>query len=87
VSADDLSPVDAGFIQIRSSLTSRDGRAAPAGVLRIEKVYRQSDGRRTFLLGYTPDAIDPGDYTLRIALGDAGEHLESYALLRVRPGS
>lgn len=81
-------PEDAASdIQIRSSLTSRDGRAAPAGVLRIEKVYRQSDGRRTFLLGYTPDAISPGDYTLRIALGDAGEHLESYALLRVRPGS
>ncbi len=81
-------PEDAASdIQIRSSLTSRDGRAAPAGVLRIEKVYRQSDGRRTFLLGYTPDALDPGDYTLRIALGDAGEHLESYALLRVRPGS
>ena len=50
-------------------------------------VSLQSDGRRTFLLGYTPDALDPGDYTLRIALGDAGEHLESYALLRVRPGS
>jgi hypothetical protein len=55
-------------------------------MMRIEKVYRQDDGRRTFVLGYTPEALAPGDYTLRIALGEGGERLESYSLLRVRPG-
>jgi VWFA-related protein len=81
-------PGDApGDVQIRSSLTAHDGQAAPAGMLRIEKVYRHEDGRRTFLLDYTPDAVAPGDYTLRIALGEGNERLEAYSLLRVRSGS
>jgi hypothetical protein len=28
-----------------------------------------------------------GDYTLRISVAEGGERLESYSLLRVRPGS
>jgi VWFA-related protein len=74
-------------VQLHSSLTGRDGKLVAPGMMRIEKVYRQDDGRRTFVLGYTPDALAPGDYTLRIALGEGGERLESYSLLRVRPGS
>jgi VWFA-related protein len=74
-------------LQLHSSLTARDGRVVAPGMMRIEKVYRQEDGRRTFVLGYTPEALDPGEYTLRIALGEGGERLESYSLLRVRPGS
>lgn len=77
----------AGDIQIRSSLTSRDGQAVPPGMLRIEKMHRQDDGRRVFLLAYTPDLIPPGDYTLRIALGEGAGRLESYSLLRMRAGS
>jgi VWFA-related protein len=73
-------------VQLRSSLTAGDGRVVPAGMLRIDKVYWQDGGRRTFVLGYTPDAVDPGDYTLRIALDEGRERLESYSLLRVRPG-
>jgi hypothetical protein len=73
-------------VQLHSSLTSRDGKIVNPGMMRIEKVYRQDDGRRTFVLGYTPEALAPGDYTLRIALGEGGERLESYSLLRVRPG-
>ena len=80
-------PGDPADIQIRSSLTSRDGKAAPAGVLRIDKMHRDVAGRRVFVLGYTPDAIAPGEYTLRVALGDGADRLESYALLRVRAGS
>lgn len=73
-------------VHLRSSLTATDGRVVPAGMLRIEKVYFQDGGRRTFVLGYTPETIDPGDYTLRIALGEGQERLESYSLLRVKPG-
>ena len=80
-------PGDPNDIQIRSSLTSRDGKAAPAGMLRIDKMYRDPSGRRVFMLGYTPDAVAPGDYTLRIALGDGADRLESYSLLRFRAGS
>jgi hypothetical protein len=80
-------PGDPSDIQIRSSLTSRDGRAAPAGVLRIDKMYRDVGGRRVFLLGYTLDSIAPGEYTLRVALGEGTDRLESYALLRVKAGS
>ena len=44
-------------------------------------------GRRVFVLGYTPDELAPGDYTLRVALGEGADRLESYALLRVKAGS
>jgi hypothetical protein len=80
-------PGDPNDIQIRSSLTARDGKAAPAGILHIDKMYRDGKGRRVFMLGYTPDAVAPGEYTLRIALGDGADRLESYSLLRVRAGS
>jgi VWFA-related protein len=80
-------PGDPADIQIRSSLTSRDGKAMPAGILRIDKMYRDVAGRRVFVLGYTPDDLAPGEYTLRVALGDGADRLESYALLRVRAGS
>jgi len=50
-------------------------------------VQRDENGRRTYLLGYTPERLAKGDYTLRISLDESGERLESYALLRVRPGS
>ena len=76
----------AADVQIRSSVTDRQGRPVGPGVLHIDKVHRE-EGRRTYLLAYTPEALAPGDYTLRIAVGEAGSHLESYALLRVRSGS
>ena len=77
----------AADVQIRSSVTDGQGRAMAPGLLRIEQVQRDDTGRRTYLLAYTPESLAPGDYTLRIAVGEAGSHLESYALLRVRPGS
>jgi hypothetical protein len=74
-------------VLIRSSLLDHAGRAAPAGRLKIDAVHREPGGRRTYVLGFTPDAIDPGDYTLRIGLGEGGSHLESYARIHLRPGS
>lgn len=75
----------AASLQIRSSLRNREGRLVPAGFLRIEKVHRGAPGRRTYVLGYVPDPLAAGDYTLRIGIGEGGSQLEAYSLLRVRP--
>jgi hypothetical protein len=77
----------AADVEIRSSLTSRDGRAVQAGRLKIEAVHREEGGRRTFVFLYTPDGVEAGDYTLRIGLGEGGHLAEAYTLLRFRPGS
>jgi len=77
----------AADVQIRSSVTDRQGKPVAPGLLHIDKVHRDESGRRTYVLAYTPEALAPGDYTLRIAVGEADSHLESYALLRVRSGS
>jgi VWFA-related protein len=77
----------AAALQIRSSLRDRDGQLVPAGLIRIEKVHRSEPGRRTYVLGYTPDTLAIGDYTLRIGIGESGSQLEAYSLLRVRAGS
>jgi VWFA-related protein len=76
----------AAGVEVHSSLVDERGHPVPAGAIRIERVHRDEDGRRTFVLSYTPEALTPGDYTLRIALGEGGERLESYSLLRVRGG-
>lgn len=73
-------------IQIRSSLTDKDGKQVPAGFLRVQKVFNDGAGRRTYVLGYTPEISQPGDYTLRVGLGEAGSRLESYARLRMVAG-
>jgi len=77
----------AADVEIRSSLTGKDGRPAPAGRLRIEHVHRELAGRRTYVFSYTPEALAAGDYTLRIAFGESGALAQSFALLRVRAGS
>ena len=75
----------AAGIEIQSSLQDANGQAMPAGLLRIDSVSRERGGRRTYVLDYTPDQVAPGDYTLRIGVGESGEaRLESYSLLRVR---
>ena len=84
---DPVAPGDpAADVEIHSSLATRDGRAVPAGRLRIEQVHRDEGGRRTFVFSYTPEAIEPGDYTLRIGLGEGGSLAEAFALLRFRQG-
>jgi VWFA-related protein len=83
-----LRPGDpAASLEIRSSLVDQQGRTVPAGFIKIDRVEREENGRRTYLLGYTPEALTKGDYTLRISMVEGGERLVSYSLLRVRPGS
>jgi len=75
----------ASGIEIQSSLLDARGQPMPAGVMRIANVNRETGGRRTYVLDYTPDKVADGDYTLRIGVGESGEaRLESYALLRFR---
>lgn len=74
-------------LEIRSSLKTRDGRPVTPGRLKIDRVHREAGGRRTYVFDYTPDELEAGDYTLRIAIAEAGAVVESYALLRVRPRS
>ena len=77
----------AAGIEIRSSLRDSAGKPVPGGPVRLEKMHREGRGRRTYVLDYTPEGLTPGDYTLRIGIGEAGSRLESYSLLRVRAGS
>jgi VWFA-related protein len=77
----------AAGIEIRSSLRNADGTPVAGGLVRLEKMHREGRGRRTYVLDYTPEGLAPGDYTLRIGIGESGSHLESYSLLRVRAGS
>jgi VWFA-related protein len=77
----------AAGIEIRSSLRNAAGAPVAGGRVRLEKMHREGHGRRTYVLDYTPEGLAPGDYTLRIGIGEAGSHLESYSLLRVRAGS
>jgi len=74
-------------LQISSTLRDRQDRLVPAGLLRIEKVHRGAPGRRTYVLGFVPEPLAAGDYTLRIGIGEGGSQLEAYSLLRVRPRS
>jgi VWFA-related protein len=83
----DLAGDPAADVEIRSSLTASDGRVVPAGPIRVERVSRDSDGRRTFVFSYTPEAVEAGDYTLRIGLGEGGSLAQAYSLLRFRPRS
>ena len=53
--------------------------------MRIDRVLRGVGGRRTYVLAYTPEGLAPGDYTLRVGVGEAGTRLESYSLVRVAP--
>jgi VWFA-related protein len=77
----------AADLQISSTLTDRGGRSLRPGVLKIDSVRRDEPGRRTYLLGYTPERLAEGDYTLRIGVGEADSQVESYSLIRIRPGS
>ena len=77
----------AADVEIRSSLTASDGRAVQPGRLRVERVHRDGDGRRTFVFSYLPEDVAAGDYTLRIGLEQGGSLAEAYSLLRFRPRS
>jgi hypothetical protein len=68
---------------IRSSLTDGDGLPVAGGRLGLRSVERGADGRRTYVLEYVPDEVEPGDYTMRIGLGEGGVNVEAYTRIRV----
>lgn len=72
-------------VDIRSVLSDDSGKRFPPGAILVEKVLHDADGRRSYVLGFTPEDIPPGDYTLRIHLGEAGSVLQSYTRLKVLP--
>lgn len=72
-------------IDIRSVMADDSGNRFPPGVITVEKVINGGDGRRSYVLGFTPGDIPPGDYTLKIHLGEANSVLQSYTRLKVLP--
>ncbi len=75
----------AADVDIRSSLSDASGKRFPPGAISLERVLRGQDGRRSYVLGFTPSDIPPGDYTFRIGLGEANLVLQSYARVKVLP--
>ena len=75
----------AADIDIRSVLTDDGGRTFPPGLVSLESVARGEGGRRSYLLGLTLGDVPPGDYTLRVHIGEADSVLRSYSRIRVLP--
>lgn len=72
-------------IDIRSALADDSGRLFPPGTISVENVVRGEEGRRSYVLGFTPADVPPGDYTLRIQIGESSSVLRSYSRLVVLP--
>lgn len=72
-------------VDIRSVLSDDSGKRFPPGPILVEKVLHDAEGRRSYVLAFTPEDIPPGDYTLRIQVGEAGSVLQSYTRLKVLP--
>ncbi len=72
-------------VDIRSVLSDDTGQRFPPGAMLVERVERSEDGRRSYVLGFTPEDIPPGQYTLQMHLGEAGSVLQSYCRLTVLP--
>lgn len=68
---------------IRSSLTDGDGLPVAGGRLAIQSIERGPEGKRTYLLEFVPDDVEPGDYTMRIGLGEGGLNIEAYTRIKV----
>ena len=72
-------------VDIRSVLSDDTGKRFPTGVITLEKVLRGEDGRRSYVLAFTPEDVPPGNYTLRIHIGESDSVLQSYTRLKVLP--
>ncbi len=72
-------------VDIRSVLSDDKGASFSPGAIMVERVVNGGDGRRSYILGFTPGDIPPGDYTLRVHLGEAKSVLQSYTRLKVLP--
>ena len=77
-------PIDpSAQLTIRSSVTDASGQFVPGGAIKLTGVER-NEGRRTYILDYTPEKLQPGDYTLRIGLSEPGVgQVESYTRLKI----
>lgn len=73
----------ASNLQIRSAVIDSKGVEVQAGEVTLEKVLHEPGGRRTYLLNFQPKGLAPGDYRLRVGVGESGLIMESYAQLRV----
>ena len=72
-------------VDIRSVLSDDSGKRYPTGAISVEKVQHGDEGRRSYILSFTPEDVPPGDYTLRIHLGESNSVLQSYTRLKVLP--
>lgn len=75
----------ASDIDIRSVLSDASGKTFSPGAIVVEKVVRSEDGKRSYVLGLTPEDLPPGDYTLRVHIGEKSSVLQSYCRLTVLP--
>jgi VWFA-related protein len=73
----------ASDLQIHSSLTDSAGIFVEGGRLGLDHVEREAGGKRTFVLKYVPASLEPGDYTMRIGVGEGGARVEAYSRLRI----
>lgn len=72
-------------VDIRSTLSDDSGKHFPPGAITVEKVVRNEDGQRSYVLGFIPQDIPPGEYTLRMHIGEKTSVLQSYCRLTVLP--
>jgi len=75
----------AADLDIRSVLSDDSGKLFPTGAIAVEKVLHETGGRRNYVLAFTPENVPPGDYTLRIHIGESTSVLQSYTRLKVLP--
>lgn len=75
-------------VDIRTVLSDDAGRNFAPGLVTVEKVHHTPDGRRSYVLSLTPEAsLAPGDYTLRMRVGEGASVLQSFCRLRILPKS
>jgi VWFA-related protein len=72
-------------VDIRSVLSDDTGKRFPVGALSVEQVVNGEDGRRSYVLAFTPQDVPPGNYTLRVHIGESSSVLQSYTRLKVLP--
>ena len=71
--------------EIKPQLLDAAGSPVSSGGFRLSKAVAGEDGFRRFVLDFTPTALQPGDYRLRVRFRDpsSGRVSESYQAVRV----
>jgi len=70
-------------LDIRTVLSDAGGRRFTPGQVGVESVRHDGKGQRSYVLSLVPGELPPGDYTLRVHIGEGGSVLESYCRLKV----